>query len=370
MGTYNILRTTLTCPHCHKTADVEIELSFGDTRAMDDCSIGDPYKWIPQKAVQNGGRPEKGDLDGEGYGECPSCHRDFFVKVFVRRDIINGVEVDFEKSGYISPSGHPAERTLPDTTQGSRPIYMPDETDRTNRQIEHLRMERQQLKTGQEALFNRLSEILFHNDPIGISFGDNTDEYEAEAGTILPRLASCQSREDVQAVVYEEFSRWFGSDEVGLRSEYEAIASEIWEVWQKLRPFGEYINSDTARRVTTILEKFLKNSNARAAMVCEGNGSMVVGSGGAGRANREFAMDLAAAMFPAAKRMAEGLNINEAQQISLPESNVHVLIFWVALEYYFLVFYRTALNPHSPPEDAVEACGSIRALIQPAIRKR
>ena len=79
---------------------MEIELFFGDTRGMSICAIGEPYQWIPQKAVQNGGRPKNGDLDGEGYCECPLCQRDFFVRVRVRGDILEGVQVNNEKPGY------------------------------------------------------------------------------------------------------------------------------------------------------------------------------------------------------------------------------------------------------------------------------
>ncbi len=36
--------------------------------------------------------------------------------------------------------------------------------------------------------FQRLSRILYAHDPIGINFGDNTDEYDPEARTILTGL--------------------------------------------------------------------------------------------------------------------------------------------------------------------------------------
>src|SRR5690606_37305717 len=51
--------------------------------------------------------------------------------------------------------------------------------------------------------------------PCGVAFEENTDEYEAEVGTILPRLRSCASADDVQRVVHEEFCRWFGADQAG-----------------------------------------------------------------------------------------------------------------------------------------------------------
>jgi len=101
MGTYNILRVTMPCPRCQQLADVELEINLGDTRGMEKYSIGDRYKWLPNKAVHNGGRPENGNIDGEGYGDCPHCDRDFFVKVLIRNDLIQGVEPDFEKHPYL-----------------------------------------------------------------------------------------------------------------------------------------------------------------------------------------------------------------------------------------------------------------------------
>jgi hypothetical protein len=69
--------------------------------------------------------------------------------------------------------------------------------------------ERDRLKKQYGLLFATVAALLFESDPIGINFGDNTDEYEPEAGTILPRLASAKSVDDVQTIVDEEFSRWF-----------------------------------------------------------------------------------------------------------------------------------------------------------------
>ena len=57
------------------------------------------------------------------------------------------------------------------------------------------------------ALFVSISEALFKADPIGINFDTNTDEYEPEAGTIIPHLRSATSEADVQSIVYEEFCR-------------------------------------------------------------------------------------------------------------------------------------------------------------------
>jgi hypothetical protein len=58
--------------------------------------------------------------------------------------------------------------------------------------------EREQLKKQYGSLYDTASGLLFESDPIGINFEDNTDEYEPEAATILPRLASVQTWPDGQ----------------------------------------------------------------------------------------------------------------------------------------------------------------------------
>ncbi|MEW6404724.1 MAG: hypothetical protein AB1649_23250 [Chloroflexota bacterium] len=73
--------------------------------------MGDQYRWIPNKSVQNGGRPENGNMDGEEYGECPLCRLDFHVKVLIREDVIAGVEPDLEKASYIPTIEFP-DRTV------------------------------------------------------------------------------------------------------------------------------------------------------------------------------------------------------------------------------------------------------------------
>jgi hypothetical protein len=75
--------------------------------------------------------------------------------------------------------------------------------------------------------YDRLLTILFEEDPEGIDLGGNTDEYSPEVSTILPRLSDCESADDVQGVVSEEFRRWFGPALVGRRSAYRKVAERI-----------------------------------------------------------------------------------------------------------------------------------------------
>jgi hypothetical protein len=91
--------------------------------------------------------------------------------------------------------------------------------------------EREAVKRQYSTLFVSISEALFKADPIGINFDTNTDEYEPEAGTIIPRLRSAKSEEDVQAIVYEEFCRWLDPGTAGPREKYASVSAEIWELW-------------------------------------------------------------------------------------------------------------------------------------------
>jgi len=106
------------------------------------------------------------------------------------------------------------------------PFVMP----RTREQILD---ERRQLKAEYGELYESISSLLFRHDPVGINFEENTDEYDTETGTILPRLRSCGSASDALRVVHEEFVRWFGADTAGPEAHYSQIASEIWQSWER-----------------------------------------------------------------------------------------------------------------------------------------
>jgi hypothetical protein len=101
---------------------------------------------------------------------------------------------------------------------------------------ERIRGARARLREEYRGLYAAVSAILFEEDPIGINFETNADEYEPEVGTILPRLGSCRSVADVQRVTQEEFVRWFGRVEAGPVERYRRIAERIWEEWEKLAP--------------------------------------------------------------------------------------------------------------------------------------
>jgi hypothetical protein len=102
MGTFNTLRAVLACPRCGAVGEVEVELRFGNTAQMQELFVGDRYPWVAGMSPQHKGRPEGGNMDGQGYMECEQCHKDSFQRVIVREDIIVGIEPNREKRGYIA----------------------------------------------------------------------------------------------------------------------------------------------------------------------------------------------------------------------------------------------------------------------------
>lgn len=94
------------------------------------------------------------------------------------------------------------------------------------------REERKHLSGTYKRLFNEVSAILFHHDPMDINFEDNKDEYDPEAGTILTRLRPEVSHDELTGIVYEELVRWFGLAVVGGRESCTAIAGEILSAYR------------------------------------------------------------------------------------------------------------------------------------------
>ena len=68
---------------------------------MLEFNLGDKYRWHFGKEFQSGGRPENGNIEGEGYVVCEICRRDFFVKVAVKNDVIECVEFDSTKKPFL-----------------------------------------------------------------------------------------------------------------------------------------------------------------------------------------------------------------------------------------------------------------------------
>lgn len=85
---------------------------------------------------------------------------------------------------------------------------------------------------GQPDLFACLVLLFFIHDPISINFDENTDEYEPEVRTVLPRLPSASNTDDVTRILHEEFVRWFDRS-AGPRESYMRLATDVWRLWQE-----------------------------------------------------------------------------------------------------------------------------------------
>jgi hypothetical protein len=88
--------------------------------------------------------------------------------------------------------------------------------------------ERQRRLVGQEDTVAQLERLLFEDDPIGINFEENVDEYRAEAETITLRLPEATSEDELLRIVHEEFVQWFDAHTAGPPGRYAGIASGIW----------------------------------------------------------------------------------------------------------------------------------------------
>jgi hypothetical protein len=89
---------------------------------------------------------------------------------------------------------------------------------------------RRLVKTEYAGLYAAATHLFFKVDPIGINFASNSDEYEPEVGTVLPRLESAESVDDVGRILREEFRRWFGDVFDGRST--DRLAPELWSLWQ------------------------------------------------------------------------------------------------------------------------------------------
>ncbi len=101
MAAYNKLITSMICPRCGQESEFEIEFRFGLASQML-YHMGEKVQWRARKAVQNGGRPDKGTMTGEGYAVCPKCGKDFFVDIAIRADTLEAVAPNPSKRPYIA----------------------------------------------------------------------------------------------------------------------------------------------------------------------------------------------------------------------------------------------------------------------------
>jgi hypothetical protein len=103
-------------------------------------------------------------------------------------------------------------------------------------ELQRRRAERKAAVRGYEAVVAEISKVLFRLDPMNINFEINSDEYDAEAESIVPRLVGASSEADALHIVYSEFERWF--TDAGPRARYVPVAREVWNVWSRHRRPG------------------------------------------------------------------------------------------------------------------------------------
>jgi hypothetical protein len=101
MGLFNTIHTTIECPRCSQSAEVEVEVKFGWTNQID-YAVHDEVRWSSSLEFPPIDRPADGSGQFLGYCECSLCHKDFWVQVQVERDRIERIEVDLSKQGYIT----------------------------------------------------------------------------------------------------------------------------------------------------------------------------------------------------------------------------------------------------------------------------
>lgn len=96
-----------------------------------------------------------------------------------------------------------------------------------NQSREDIARERAEVRARFGDAYEHLEALLFEEDPIGINYGHNSDEYSSEVRTILPRLEACQNVDDVQRMVHAEFTKWFAPHGAGAIERYRRIAERI-----------------------------------------------------------------------------------------------------------------------------------------------
>lgn len=91
------------------------------------------------------------------------------------------------------------------------------------------------LKREYVVLVDAVSAAIDKADPIGLlAGGAPSDEYAPEIGTIVPRLKTANSADDVQRIIHEEFVRWFG-DIAGRLDAYGEVGVNVWGALQAFR---------------------------------------------------------------------------------------------------------------------------------------
>jgi hypothetical protein len=101
--------------------------------------------------------------------------------------------------------------------------------------LERARVAREQLRARDPILFEACTAAFFQVDPAGVNYDVNPDEYEAEVGTVLARMPAARSLPDVERIVREELTDWFGEG-VFIDERVAPLANELWALWRARAP--------------------------------------------------------------------------------------------------------------------------------------
>jgi hypothetical protein len=100
--------------------------------------------------------------------------------------------------------------------------------------VRQRRAQRELLKQTQRDLFQAVLLALANADPLQLIAEEApADEYEPEAGTIVPRLKEARDVEDVERILHEEFVTWFGAGVAGPRDAYRSASVAVWRARQQ-----------------------------------------------------------------------------------------------------------------------------------------
>lgn len=97
----NSVYASLTCPRCGVKSQTEVEACVDGYGPQNNYRVGDLVSWNPSITTDYGGRPPLGSAIVEGYAVCPTCEKDYFVRVVLESDHIVAADPDASKLGYI-----------------------------------------------------------------------------------------------------------------------------------------------------------------------------------------------------------------------------------------------------------------------------
>jgi hypothetical protein len=111
---------------------------------------------------------------------------------------------------------------------------------------------RVELTAGSRDLVEKVAGLLFADDPMGIAFGSNSDEYTAEAEVIVIGLPGAADVGDVVALAHQTFVQWFSAEDAGrasgTRGSLATSGRRGWSIWAA-RPDVEVTVADSCERL-------------------------------------------------------------------------------------------------------------------------